>query len=140
MSDQAHANPLWEKKTSEVVEMNINITDGYDLGTVGIHPSRFSIPPQSVFQPYATGSVKEDPLVGTGASVAIGTDSVTTDPDNILDTTAITGLDAAHDCLTPAFGTAIVNNTDSAVPIHYNITDAPLTSGKLRAAGLMTAL
>lgn len=140
MSENAYSNPLLLLKKPVFAEFEINITDEFDLGTVGIHQSRFDIPAQSVFIPFAGGYVKDNPLVGTGASIAIGTDNVTTDPDNILDTQAITALDAENDCLTPAFGTAIVNNTDSALPIYYNITNAALTAGIHRGCGLLFTL
>jgi hypothetical protein len=139
MSDQSLDTGKFFPKNLNLVEFDIDITNGYDLGTVAIHKSRHSIPAYSAFIPFMTGYVGSDELVGPGASVAVGTDDVTTDPDNILNTTEITGLDAANDCITPAIGTAIVNNTASAVPIYYNVSAAALTAGVLKVAGFLVS-
>lgn len=140
MSENAKKKPLYNPQAFVLSEQVINITDGDDSGNLGIHKSRFKVPAQHVYIPIVQGSVKDDPLVGVGASIAIGTDNIATDPDNTLDTQAITALDAENDCLATSFGTAIVNNTNNELPWYYNITGAPITQGKLCFSGLMFEL
>ncbi len=135
MSTQAD-NVNFAIKPYQMVSFNIDVTNSKDVGTTGITQSRFSIPDNHFFIPMYV-AVGADPIVGSGASLAIGTDDVATDPDNILDTTAVTGLDATDDFTTIAAGTTITNVSGSALPIYYNVTTAAITSGIVEVVGVL---
>lgn len=133
MSEQN--TPLLQKVPYEIMEMELNFADGYDSGATGIHQSRYNIPVGYDYGVFSSG-VGTNPLVGTGASISTGTDNVSSDPDNMLDTTALTSLDANHDTIEGgfdgSFSTLTKNTSTEPLPVYYNITTAAITDGKLK--------
>jgi len=133
MSDYSELNAIprgIEKK--EVVGTYDFAVHGGAIATAGIEISDyFGINPGEAIR--CAKVFVHTPLAGASATVSIGTES--TDPDNILDDTAITSLDAEYDKLDcvpvpQTIATWIVNTGTTFLPIKVQVKTTALTAGK----------